>query len=237
MATWFGIGTPSLNWIEMLWCDTNLQCVQELKINSNSDESKVWNYQSFHSLNGNKAISYPCQKYLHMYLYKKSIYSKLHQATFMLFILFLPYPRASNTGSTDWSPHMEVWSWVRKPSLIIIENYFHGELCLWIGVLKITTPLQPNWNISWRTLILESRKWPSTHTLWRLIENIHFLLEFQKYRHSSKYVELCVESQSRDCTRRLLSCIYQWIGNKRCKRGERVLKQPTVWISIIKITN
>ena len=34
-----------------------------------------------------------------------------------------------------------------------------------------------------------------------------------------------------------LSCIYQWIGNKRCKRGERVLKQPTVWISIIKITN
>ena len=35
----------------------------------------------------------------------------------------------------------------------------------------------------------------------------------------------------------LVSCIYHWIGNKRCKRGERVLKQPTVWISIIKITN
>ena len=32
-------------------------------------------------------------------------------------------------------------------------------------------------------------------------------------------------------------CIWHWIGKNRCKTGERVLKQATVWISIIKISN
>ena len=32
-------------------------------------------------------------------------------------------------------------------------------------------------------------------------------------------------------------CIWHWIGKNRCRTGERVLKQATVWISFIKISN
>ena len=110
----------------------------------------------------------------------------------------------SNTGSTDCSPHMEVWSWVRKPSPIIIET-LHGEL--WIGVLKITTPLPTKLKLILENFDFgfESRKSSFTHTLQRFMENFHFLFEFQKYRHSPKYVELlCWESGG--CAGRLPSC-------------------------------